>query len=552
MGARAALWTGVGNAVERALVASDERLVNEDGGIDTRQRELRRAIAGRDGKDGDEAPFDSEANAPVFDREPKRVALALDATIRMRLWAELERPRDGLREVHIVLACQPSCLLRGQLGPCHVKARLGILGQGVTGQIVHERSEPARARRRNGIRIRDIGLDIEHRRSVEHIDIADMQHEPFHRLELDDTEADRIRTMRRSCREHAPPSLAARRQHLRAPAFVEVKPKDDEEVFPALEILERVLVIAPGKQLDRAGDAFGGGRLPGSADPVAKGRADDANRLECQGTHRRAGVVDRRPTVRKMGDVKIGTWNVNGIRARQEQVKAWIDQDQPDVVCLQELKATQAQIPAALCNLEGYACYWHGAGPYSGVALHVRRDAFTDVPDLTHPHFDFETRIVTAKLGKVMFASVYVPNGGKDYAAKLHFFEAMEAWVRDVHASGLELVLAGDMNVTRTDMDVHPKERKAGAIGQRPDERALFERLLGAGLIDVGRALAPDDDGLFTWWAPWRNMRQRNIGWRIDYILASPAIANTAKSCVVLRELGTSDHAPVLATFEYA
>lgn len=251
-----------------------------------------------------------------------------------------------------------------------------------------------------------------------------------------------------------------------------------------------------------------------------------------------------------MHDVKVGTWNVNGIRARQAEVREWIERDQPDVVCLQELKAKEAQIPESLCNLEGYACYWHGAGPYSGVALHVRRDAFAETPDLSHPHFDFETRIVTAKLGDLMFASVYVPNGGKDYPAKLRFLEAMEAWVREVHASGAKLILSGDMNVTRTDLDVHPRERKPGVIGQRPDERELFERVLAAGLVDVGRAVAPDDDGLFTWWAPWRNMRQRNIGWRLDYILASTDIANRVTSCVVLRDLGKSDHAPVVASFE--
>lgn len=251
-----------------------------------------------------------------------------------------------------------------------------------------------------------------------------------------------------------------------------------------------------------------------------------------------------------MPDVKVGTWNVNGIRARQAQVKEWIELHRPDVICLQELKATVAQIPASLCDPEGYACHWHGAGPYSGVALHIRRDAFEEAPDPSHPHFDFENRIVTATLGDWMFASVYVPNGGKDYAAKLHFLEAMEVWVREVHASGKKLVLSGDMNVTRTDMDVHPRERKPGAIGQRPDERELFEKVLGAGLVDIGRALAPEDSSLFTWWAPWRNMRQRNIGWRIDYILASQSIADKAASCVVLREMGTSDHAPVLATFE--
>jgi exodeoxyribonuclease-3 len=110
-------------------------------------------------------------------------------------------------------------------------------------------------------------------------------------------------------------------------------------------------------------------------------------------------------------------------------------------------------------------------------------------------------------------------------------------------------VICGDLNIARTDRDVHPKERKPGMIGQRPDERALLESILGHGLVDLGRALDPDNDGLFTWWAPWRNLRQRNIGWRLDYVLASEPLAARAVSCPVLADYGTSDHAPVVAEF---
>jgi exodeoxyribonuclease-3 len=95
---------------------------------------------------------------------------------------------------------------------------------------------------------------------------------------------------------------------------------------------------------------------------------------------------------------------------------------------------------------------------------------------------------------------------------------------------------------------VHPKERKPGIIGQRPEERELFARLLGEHLVDVGRQLQPGNAEMFSWWPPWRNMRQRNIGWRIDYILASPSIAARATACTVLAEIGTSDHAPVIMT----
>ena len=170
-----------------------------------------------------------------------------------------------------------------------------------------------------------------------------------------------------------------------------------------------------------------------------------------------------------------------------------------------------------------------------------------------HPAFDYENRIATVNVrtavGDLTVASMYVPNGGKDFPAKMRFLEAVDAYAASFHASNRALVLCGDLNVARTEIDVHPKERKPRAIGQLPEERALLERIIGRGLVDVGRALDPDNDGLFTWWAPWRNMRQRNIGWRLDYVLASVALAARAATCSVQKDVGTSDHAPVVATF---
>ena len=120
--------------------------------------------------------------------------------------------------------------------------------------------------------------------------------------------------------------------------------------------------------------------------------------------------------------MKIGTWNVNGIRARLAQVQEWIVAERPDVVCLQEIKATPDQIPTVLCEMEGYWCYWHGGKGYSGVGLHVSRDLLPDRPQFAHPAFDYENRIVTVDLPGVTVASVYVPNGGKDFPAKMQFF----------------------------------------------------------------------------------------------------------------------------------
>jgi exodeoxyribonuclease-3 len=247
--------------------------------------------------------------------------------------------------------------------------------------------------------------------------------------------------------------------------------------------------------------------------------------------------------------MKLATWNVNGIRARQAQVQEWIAQERPDVVCLQEIKATSEQVPTALCEMEGYWCYWHGGKGYSGVALHVSKSFAPERPAFAHPAFDYETRIATLELGDLTVASVYVPNGGKDFPAKMQFLEAMDQYAAGFQGTSRRLVLMGDMNVARTERDVHPRERKPRAIGQLPEERAVIERILSRGLVDLGRALDPDNDNLFTWWAPWRNMRQRNIGWRLDHVFASEALAARATACPVQKDVGTSDHAPVLAVF---
>jgi exodeoxyribonuclease-3 len=191
--------------------------------------------------------------------------------------------------------------------------------------------------------------------------------------------------------------------------------------------------------------------------------------------------------------MKIATWNVNGVRARQAELQQLLAAEQPDVLCLQEIKASPEQVPSLLVAPEGYWCYWHGRRGYSGVALLVGRRFAPEAPAFSHPSFDRDERIVVADLGALRVASVYVPNGGKDYDAKLAF--------------------------------------------------------LATGLADVGRLLDPGNDNLFTWWAPWRNLRQRNIGWRIDYVLAAGALGASARSAVSMREFGTSDHAPVVVEF---
>ena len=247
--------------------------------------------------------------------------------------------------------------------------------------------------------------------------------------------------------------------------------------------------------------------------------------------------------------MKIATWNVNGIRARGGQVEQWLDAERPDVMCLQEIKASREQVPMTLLARDDYWTCWHGLGGYSGVALLVHRDLAGAECAATHPTFDFEYRVASVTLQDLEVLSVYVPNGGKELAAKMQFLEALGNHVAEAHRDGRRLLVCGDLNVALTDLDLHPKERKANAIGQRPDERALLQRVIDLGLIDVQRALHPREEGLYTWWAPWRNLRQRNIGWRIDYVLATASLGETATRAECQREFGSSDHAPLVVEF---
>lgn len=252
--------------------------------------------------------------------------------------------------------------------------------------------------------------------------------------------------------------------------------------------------------------------------------------------------------------MKIATWNVNGIRARQGQLLDWLATERPDIVCLQEIKASLDQLPFELRDVEGYWSYWHGEKGYSGVAVLFAKSLTNVFPSCSHPGFDFEQRIacatIASPLGEIMVASIYVPNGGKDYEAKLRFLDALDSFAAEAEREQRLVIFCGDLNVAREERDVHIKLRKLNQIGTRPDERGLLERVISHGLVDVGRTLDPDNHDLFTWWAPWRNQKARNIGWRIDYVLASTALASRATTSVVQREIGTSDHGPVVVTLD--
>ena len=249
--------------------------------------------------------------------------------------------------------------------------------------------------------------------------------------------------------------------------------------------------------------------------------------------------------------MRIATWNVNGIRARNAQVIDWIARDRPDVVCLQEIKARPDQLPPMLFEPEGYWCHWHGAGGYSGVALFVSKDIAPLPPVFDHPPFDFETAWPPSSSTARWSRPSTCPTAARTTPAKMTFLEELAGVVGVAGQRAAQpLVLCGDLNVAHTDRDLHPKERKLGAIGQRPDERALFDRLLAGGLVDVGRSLNPGQ------------RRACSRGGRRGGTCGSATSAGASTTSWpatpwppratrgdVLAEIGTSDHAPVVADF---
>lgn len=247
--------------------------------------------------------------------------------------------------------------------------------------------------------------------------------------------------------------------------------------------------------------------------------------------------------------MKIATWNVNGIRARAVAFERWVRTHRPDILCLQETKAHPDQVPPELRELEGYASLWHGArGGYSGVSVHVRTST-AGTPEFSIPHFDEETRIVQASVGGLVVLNTYIPLGQKSYRQKLEFLSSLVGYVDALRYAGERVVLCGDLNVARTHIDVHPDMYQEDMLCTRPDEREKLEALGRMGLIDVFRHHHPHERHAYSWWPYYGGARQKNVGWRIDYIWAPRDMTISSVGCVIHREESSSDHSPVMAEF---
>lgn len=251
--------------------------------------------------------------------------------------------------------------------------------------------------------------------------------------------------------------------------------------------------------------------------------------------------------------MRIATYNVNGINARLPVLVRWLQDEKPDVVCLQELKAPQDKFPLDAIQEAGYKAIWHGQKSWNGVAILARGSQPEEIRNtLPGDVTDLQSRYLEANVNGVLIACLYLPNGnpapGPKFDYKLAWFERFIVHASELLSSGKAVVLAGDFNVIPTPLDAYKPERWVNDALFRPETRAAFETLVGQGWTDALRMLYPNDT-IYTYWDYFRDGFGRNAGLRIDHFLLSPDLKDRLVAAGVSRVVRswekTSDHAPV-------
>jgi len=252
--------------------------------------------------------------------------------------------------------------------------------------------------------------------------------------------------------------------------------------------------------------------------------------------------------------MKLVTYNLNGIRARLPRLTEYLQREQPDVVCLQELKCADDALPISDIEATGYHAVWHGQKGFNGVAVLakgeapvLRRVGLPGDPDDTH------SRYIEAQVGDVVVASIYLPNGNpigtEKFDYKLKWMERLRAHAAGLLAEERPVVLAGDYNVIPEDRDTFSRRAMANDALFQPESQQAFRRLVNQGWTDALRAFHPNEPKLFTFWDYTAGAWARDAGFRIDHLLCSPRAADRLTGAEVHKwaraEEKASDHAPV-------
>lgn len=255
--------------------------------------------------------------------------------------------------------------------------------------------------------------------------------------------------------------------------------------------------------------------------------------------------------------MRIATWNVNGIRAiskKTDFTNFLYGSSSPDILGLQEVKISPEQITNELSSPKEFNTYWNCAEQkgYSGTAIFSKFPASEVIIDYPHPNFSHEYhnkegRVIGADYGEFMFFTIYFPNGGKNpehFRYKFLFYKTIFEYFEDLRKLGKKLVISGDFNIAHTEKDIARAKDNEMSIGFTIEERELLDTIISKGYVDCFREFQTDA-GHYTWWHYFTKARDRNIGWRIDYIFITPDLRPFLKSARILNDVFGSDHCPV-------
>lgn len=252
--------------------------------------------------------------------------------------------------------------------------------------------------------------------------------------------------------------------------------------------------------------------------------------------------------------MKIVTFNINGIRARLPRLLEYLDREQPDIACLQELKCADESLPIGDIEAAGFRAVWHGQKGFNGVAIlakgtapQLRQVGLPGDPDDTH------SRYIEADVNGMIIASIYLPNGNpigtEKFDYKLRWMERLRQRAETIRAEERPAVLAGDYNVIPEDRDTFSRRAMANDALFQPESQAAFRRIVTQGWTDALRMMNPDEDRLYTFWDYTAGAWPRDAGFRIDHLLCSPQVADRLRGATVHKwargEEKASDHAPV-------
>lgn len=248
--------------------------------------------------------------------------------------------------------------------------------------------------------------------------------------------------------------------------------------------------------------------------------------------------------------ISLLSWNVNGIRAvHKKGFLEWLEQEAPDVLCLQETKAAPDQLPKSLVRLPGYRTFWSAAQRkgYSGVAVYTKLQPEAVSTSLGIDRFDMEGRLIRLDFEDFTLFNVYFPNGKKDQERleyKLAFYDAFLDTIEGLRKTNDRLIFCGDLNTAHNEIDLARPKQNQTVSGFLPIERRWIDKVTAKGHVDTFRHLHPDEVK-YTWWDLKTRARERNIGWRLDYVFTTQEMLASVKGAFILTDALGSDHCPV-------